>query len=270
MYNLPGYKYSSGIGYITLPTDLDRDTYIRDCYKNFHVSLKTEDGGFLNRVPISPEVLNFCEFPSTTTEIGTCVIFVTDEMLQEYFIVARFANRNEIGDNKEGAFKIRRKIGSQFVEISGSAKEKHLNLIVDGDTDGGEININVLNNNKNGAVNVNIAGDLKLLASGQVSLYQEGTFKVETADNKSDNSATFDQTSTENHFQNQKIVINKGDEPFVLGNKLKDMFDAFIEEVGNITVTTAMGQMPILNKIQILAYKQRTKEFLSQVGYIDK
>ena len=59
------YKYTVGRGYIALPVDLERAQYIRDCYKNNQVCILTEEGGFLTRLPISPEILNFIEFPRT-------------------------------------------------------------------------------------------------------------------------------------------------------------------------------------------------------------
>ncbi len=45
---------------------------------------------------------------------------------------------------------------------------------------------------------------------------------------------------------------------------------SFIAEVGRSTVTTDIGQMPLLNAEQINSYQDQVDELLSTVGFIDK
>jgi hypothetical protein len=44
----------------------------------------------------------------------------------------------------------------------------------------------------------------------------------------------------------------------------------FIQEVGNSTVTTSLGQMPLLNSEAIIKYKEQVDSLLSSIGFIDK
>jgi hypothetical protein len=270
MTGLEGFKYSVGIGYVMLPSDLDRDKYIADCYKNSYISIGLDDGGFLNRVPVSPEVLNFIEFPAETNQMGTPVVYVTDDLYQQPYIVSRFMRKDELGDNKESAFKFRRKVDDSYVEVSGSVQQRTLNLFLDtGDADG-SINVKLFSKNKNSKLSFDVQGDVDVVSSGQVSTTTHSKAIIETIDNKSDDSARFEQSSTENKLFNKKIIINDGQDPLVLGNELKEFLGNFIDRVSEITVVTALGTQPIINKAQVLLLKENLNKILSTVAFIDK
>lgn len=256
-----GFKYDVGIGYIALPSDLQRDDYIRDCYKNLHVSMRTEDGGFYNRVPIPPDILNFIEFPKTTKELGTCVLYNVDEQFQNTFITNWFTNRDEIGDGREGLFRFRRKYNDQFVEISGSGKEGSVNILVNGGGGKGAFRISVTDANKNAEAIIDIGGNLNVSTTGSTSFAQQKAFIVETTDG--DDSARFTQSSTENNFYGKKLALNDGDNPMVLGNDLQKILRNFIAEVAKITVNGT----PPANVIQLAAFANDL-DFLSKEAFI--
>lgn len=263
MIPVAGFKYNAGIAYVAIPSDLDRATYIADCYKNWHVSVRTEDGGFLNRVPITPEVLNFIEFPLTPSELGTCVQYVTDEQHQTTFIVNRFANREEIGDGREHMFQLRRKYKGQFVEISGSAKEGFINLFVDAKSIKGGLNIHINSDNDDALLNIDIAGILKT-STKSTQLTQTDSFEVSTTDG--DNESSYQQTATENKFFNKRFIVNDGENPAVLGNEIKTFLGNFIDEVSKITVNGS----PISNLVQVQDLKKKLDDMLSKEMFLNK
>lgn len=258
-----GFKYNAGIAYIAIPSDLDRQSYINDCYKNFHVSIRTEDGGFINRVPITPDALNFIDFPSTPNELGTCVLYVTDEQNQIIFITDRFANRNDIGDGRENSFKFRRKYKDRFVEISGSSDEGSINIIANGGEVKGRVNIIITDASKEALLNVDVAGDVQVTSTTKSLLQTE---KLVVATDDGDNAATYEQTPTQHKFYGKEIRVNDGEAPMVLGDALNTFLRNFIDEVAKITVAGS----PISNVPTILALKVELEKLLSKEAFLNK
>lgn len=267
---LPGDKYTVGVAYVAVPSDIDRAAYILDCFRNNQVSLMCEDGAFYNRVPISPDVLNWIEFAEDGRGLGTPVVYATEEIHQQPIVIARLQQGSTLGDGKEHAFKFRRMLDGVLVEINGNSKTAALNLIVDGDKQSGKVNINIFNENKDCILNIDVAGDVNVNATNNTKITQQKSAIIETTDPNGEDKASFSQSSTQNQFNNQKLIVNDGSDPLTLGNELKKFLGDFIEEVGKITTATAIGTQPILNATQILAYKERLDEFLSTVIFTDK
>lgn len=57
---------------------------------------------------------------------------------------------------------------------------------------------------------------------------------------------------------------DKVSEPVLLGKKTRDFLEEFISEVSAITVTTSLGTMPILNKIQVEKLKLKLDDLMSK------
>lgn len=266
---IPGFKYNAGIAYVAIPQDLDRDKYIKDCYANHYISMWTEDGGFHNRIPISPEVLNFIEFPLSITEFGSPVVYITDQQYQYHYIVSRFQKREALGDGSENKFKFNRQLNGAHVEINGSATDRSINVLIDGDDKKGVFTINLFNENKDCQLKLDVQGDIVVNSTNNVTLEQYGTFKVRTR-NEDDSESSFTQSSSENNFHNTKFKINDGDEPFALGNKLKTFLSNFIDKVAEIQTVTTFGLQPIVNKIDVLKLKQDLDTILSKEAFLKK
>lgn len=272
-----GEKYAAGIAYIVIPSDIDRDVYINECYKSSTVSIYSEMNGFNNRVYIDKYSLNFIEFPLTVEKFGSPVSFKVHPVMNMPFIDGIYFNSSELSELKENQFKFKRKLKENFVEIAGSSSEKYLGLNVKADV-GGKVYVNVRSVDQSGEINLHADGDVNIQATNNLNLNQSGKFQCVTSSNNDDSEYTvFEQTSTEQSFSNIKhniytntLNINEGKEPFVLGKQFAAFMKDFIDQVGAITTTTALGQMPILNKTQIIQFKDKVDALLSIVAFIDK
>lgn len=264
----PGYQYNAGIAYVAIPSDLDRERYIADCYSNCQVSLWVNDGSFLNRVPVSPEVLSFLEFPLEKNQLGSPVIYVTDELHKQLYIVARLLRRNQLGDIKEHQFKFKRQLDNAIVEISGNVKNGTINLLIDSADETGSLNVNLFSRNDNAKLNVQVQGNIEIVSAGNTVIKQHDRITIETVDQNSDDSARVEQTATEHKFYNKKLTVNDGDEPMVLGNKLNDLFDKLIDSIASITVQKKPVDPDI--QIKIRALKGDVKKILSEEGFLNK
>ncbi len=138
--------------------------------------------------------------------------------------------------------------------------------------------MNVSSNNNAGKIQLNVAGDVELNATNNTVIKQNNSLIIQTSNPiNEDNYSSFEQTKNENNFKDKQhnidtglFNINDGNENFILGQTFKQLFDNFIDTVSKTTVSTVMGQMPILNAEQVAEFKNETKNILSQVGFIDK
>ena len=270
MQNNNGSYYRIGRAYIALPTDLDRTAYVRDCYINNWVSLIAEDGGFMNRVPISPEALNFIEFPPTPSDLGSPVCYGVDEETNNPMVIARFSQQGVIGDNKEYGFKFKRSFRDRVVEIFGSPKDNTLNFIVNGGQSGGRLNLSLFSSDRTSIMDVFVAGSINLKAQNTILLEGLNKTTIQTLDPTYKSKAILEQSSNSHRFINDKFNINDGKENFLLGQKWKKLMSDFIDEIASATVSTSIGQQPLINAQKIATFKERLAEPLSSVGFIDK
>lgn len=274
MYNIgqtvaEGDKWSAGIAYVTIPADIDRDVFITYCYQTNSLYIKTEDGGYHKNIITADHVFNFLDFPEKPGDNGSLVIYVQEPVHKELMVVAKINSNDEITDLIEGQFKFRKKWKNNFVEIAGSAKDGYLSLSVDCE-DNSSFNIHVNNSNKNAELIVEIAGSALINALNEISIISKENViltTIDKIDNKNVSSVSVKSTEIQN--QTDKYLINGGSDPITLGNQCKLIFDNLFDELGRSTVTTSLGQMPLLNAQQIVAMKQKTKNILSEISFTD-
>lgn len=268
--NNNGLHHKIGRGYIAIPSDFNRVSYIRDCYTNMWVSIITEDGGFMNRVPIPPDVLNFVEFPDLPSQLGSPIVFNVDDMTNNPIIVSRYNKQDNLGDGKEYQFKFKRQYRDKVVEISGSPKDNALNLIVNGANNGGKLNIILHSNDKSSSFNARVAGVIDFQAQDTISTTGVNKTSFQTFDTNYKSSSVFEQLPNSHRFISGNFNINDGKENFLLGQKWKKLMSDLIDEVANSTVSTSIGQQPLVNAEKITNFKTRLDEALSLVGYLNK
>ena len=236
---IPGQNYSAGIGYVALPVDLPREQYISLCYKTGTVCVRTEDGGFKNRVPISENDLNLIDFPDDVHKLGSPVVYVTEPIKGSWFIVAIYPTPDKVLDGKEHQFKIRRKIQGGYVEISGSAKDKFLGFTVIGDDKPGELYLRVTNKGKNSKLKLEVTGDTEITSTKNTIITSFDSTRIETKDPKDKNQkSSFKQTSTENYFESDNIIIKSGD---TVVEVRKDQLVQVTDRFGNVMVADEDG-----------------------------
>lgn len=279
-----GENFSSGIGYIALPSDIDRSIYLLDCFQNFRVSIHTAHDGFINRVQVSPDDLNWLEFPTDYTKMGTAVYYIKDPIGGGAYVIKRYNSLRELGNTKENEFKLGRVFKDSVVDISGNPEKGYLNISVNG-SGKSELNINILNKNDKGVLNLGVKGSANVVASQDVNISANGQYYSKVFDPENVETVTeVIQVNNSIKIKTPNFSINNGNENFILGQKFKSLFtevfsklSTFVTEVSSATVTTMLGVQPLLNAQTISAYsdqfagyKEKLDDLLSEVGFIDK
>ena len=286
---IPSLRQPNSIWFVYLPPDEDRDQYIQSSLRTSTVTLINMNGEIQHRVPVGKSAINYIEFPDNESQFGSPVMCANERMHNQLFVVEVF----EQGDT----FNIKQENQKRFSEQSDNGLSE---VIIDGQ---GSISLNASNDiqDNGGKVYVNIAspnesGELKIDVNGTINIINTGNTNIETSDgfqiaiydgNEQDIQTTIKYTNDEgfsyiDQFDNQisiidgeinikssKISINDGTEPIILGNQLVNLLNDLIAEIAASLVTTAIGQSPLINSAQILAFQNQLEQLKSLVSFTD-
>jgi hypothetical protein len=214
--NSPRPVYSSQMyigvqyGYIIIPSDVDRDKFIQQCYRWERVSILIEKGaGVIHDCYITRGALQDVEFPQLSTKLGSCVVFLADLLNGHPIIFGVLSKEDESQLLKEGFFKMTKHLNGGTVEISGDASKGVVNISVSG---GSVSELNITANNADGDAKINVR------CQGNIAVGFKDTLK-----------------------------LNTGSEAMVLGDELKTQLDktnTLLQAIINIisgTVITEPG-----------------------------
>lgn len=204
-----GEKWSAGIAYIALPTDVDRDTYLKDCYLRGQVSIKHEDGSFENRVPIDQDTLNFIKFPSKATELGTAVVYILEPIRKQPIIIARLNKNDELGDKRENFFSLRRTLQNKIITIDGDVDKGSLYIGVKSEEQQGKLKIHIDNNDQNSILDIEVAGLFKLTTSDQTLIQNENSFESRVSSYEDSSKDPDNKPSVIRQDRNRTQITNK-------------------------------------------------------------
>jgi hypothetical protein len=264
---IEGHNWGVGVGYVKIPSDLERDRYVGLCYRTNTICIGTDDGGFFPRVPCNPELLNHIEFPKSSDEVGSAVLYINEPIKNQLFVITRLEKNNILSDGKEGYYKIQKRWKEGEAELILSGKEGFAGITVNKPNEGGKLLLRS-SGGVESSLELESEGDLEI--KGKKIIFNTwNETRIETQCEEDKKIVSFVQNGQENRFEGDKFIIGQGCERMVLGEKLKSFLDDFIDEISKITVTTALGVQPILNISQIFLFKNRTAEILSQIGYIE-
>lgn len=259
-------KWIVGVAYICIHSDIDREIFITECFTKNTVSVKTADGSVYKNCPIDPSKFNDIIWPEDASSIGTPVVFVTEQVHQQPMIIAALKFVDEITDQQEHQFKLSRKFNNNVVDITGSAEEGFLTIVVNGDKNS-DFTVKIANPNNDANVLIDVEGQCTITTTETINILSQKEIiqQVGIEDEKSQQK----QTNTEFNYQTEKFSINEGEHPMVLGNELKSLMSDLFDAISKITVTTPAGPTPINNLATFQNLKTRLDGILSQIAYLD-
>ena len=235
IYELLNEKLKSltyvGIGYVIIPSDVNREEYIENCYVNEEVSIYPETGGTCyNNVKVSVNCLNNLEFPEGGN-FGSCVVYILHPTQKIPIVVGILSKKDEGFTLNYKLFKLMKSLGGNSVSITGDGVNGNLVINVHSEEDeGGQIVIDVNNFSQTGLFRLSVKGNIILLANSMFLKCKE-EFDLE-ANKIYLKSEEFDIESKsirflgdKVQFHNEKIEIGKQNlEYAILGETLKNDF----------------------------------------------
>lgn len=286
---VPGRRLSAGIGYAVIPSDVDRDQYIKQCYRTGTILMYTEDQEVIRDVSVDEEDIQSIIFPEIVNDLGSAVVWVLLPLKRQPVVVSVIMKPDESLDIQEHQRKIRKQTDFGLAEISLRGDKGIMSFTIDAEeSDGGQLNVRVQNANSTAQMNLFVRGKATIEATDRIDMKAINDIQMTIEDPSVVNSKTTIQYkrgegfSYIDEFKNtikiingqvsidsKKFVLNNGGQPMVLGDALKSLLDDFITATGSITTATLIGASPIINKAQIDALKTRSAQILSKLGFLD-
>jgi hypothetical protein len=224
-------QYYGGLqyGYIILPSDVDRATFIEQCYRWERVSILIEKGGGVSHeCYITKSAIRDIEFPADYKKLGSCVMFLMDPNNGLPMVIGVLSKEDESQLLREGFFKITEILGDGSVTVSGDAKTGVLNLTVNGGSLS-QLNISVANKDRtavvnlrcNGNINIELDDTLKIVSSKDVSIEAKEALALKSK------TATLEVEDTFKINTGSEAMV-KGDELQTQLNKTNDLLQALV------------------------------------------
>lgn len=261
---IKGFTYSTGLGYVIIPESVDRDKFVQRCFSNGEVSIVRDLGSFgiINKVKVSPEILQTINFPEKPRQLGDCVAWVLEQKTKRHNIVARIPKNDQVGFNWEGRHFIAKEMGGKSVLFSMDAKNGSVQLLA-----------------YNSNVEIASFGDdskTSLFSQGEVTV--KGNKAVRTSSNHlieakiiKDDKVVTKTTLTEDFVKHEaeKIIHNKGETEMLRAKETLELLSNLIDLLFNSRVPTAIGLQPLTNFIEINALKKRLESLKSKKSFLE-
>lgn len=277
--------YPAGIGYILIPSGVDRNKYISSCYRKERISIQLDDGGtVIKNCYISKNLLSQLSFPKEVNKLGSAVSFIVPKFHNIPIIVGVLSRPGETQLLDENVHK--RVIKSDAGVVSVTMKpEGGLFVSVDSNFENeGNIYVDLKAKNNSSKFNVNCQGDINIYSEGETSLEVIKNVSIIRSDiNKGSKTLhskvefSEDGILIEDKFKNKiklnkegKIFFHEGSSPITKGDelqsqliKMKATLDTFIDVYLN-TVTTIAGDSGVSAKalMESAMSLQRKEDFL--------
>ena len=265
----------NSFGYVVLPKDIERDTYIKQCSLNNKIHIYDNIlKAFIGEAMITDQILNDITFPNDVNSFGSAVVISYMNLTATPICIGTLKNKKSFEDIKEGSFKISKTFNGGLVEISGDSKTGELNLNTVGVDKPSSLNINVLGKNES-TLNINVSGKTKIKTSTQTTIEDSFGNFIEIVEKGISLTDSF--KNTVNLTENGVVLSVEGDKKIFLGSDSSDKSSVIGEEltsvlkdllsaIKSITVPTPSGPSgPPVNVLQFEAISTTIDKILSKV-----
>ena len=174
----------AGVGWVIIPSDLDRNAYVDDCYRTDTVSINGGIGHSVFRnVSVDVDVMKEIVFPADKTTYGSKVVWVKDNVSGYPIIIAIIRNQNQCFEQGENQYHISKKFGGNKVEIFVDGNSSALTIDVIGkEAESSNFNIRLNSSKRNSSFNVYSDNEVVLTATNKVLVNTNNEFKLSFTD----------------------------------------------------------------------------------------
>lgn len=278
-------KLSANIGYVYIPSNLDRDSFVKNCFKKQTISIISKSSkGLSNDIQVPRNILSELDFPEISGEYGSRVLWLKSTSGSS-IVIAKLTEEGDLYSLSENSFSLYKKYQNNLIEISGDAKagEIYIDINNKNEDSEGSLIINIKSKNeKGGNAKIVLDGSFFIESEKDLNLLTGNSINLTIGDiSKKDEKITEikyikgtgfsykDEFGNELSIIKDKINIGKGNEPAVLGNSLTALLSDIITQISAITVTTVAGPAPILNKAAVEALKKDVDKIKSKLINLD-
>lgn len=203
------HRHSIGVGYIVVPSGVDRDLFVSKCIRTNRVSLYTHNGDYSDRVPVSGQTIQSIDFPNEPGELGSAVLFVVVPKKNKPVVICTLLSHEESMISSEGEFYLEKKTESGVARIGGSNVDGVIN-IVSNFKDVSKVNL--VSFSEDAEINIRTNGDVNVEAEENILIksYNKVEILVSNIDTGGESKITYEKGygfTYEDEFEN-KIEAN--------------------------------------------------------------
>lgn len=174
---------SVGLARVIVPSGVDRDQYVADCYRTGRIDLYDESQGtYLKQCYATNEVLANLKFPRGVGDIGDPVVWVAQPTIfNRPMVVGTFPSGDRMRLGTDQTIEIHKEWDKGYVDVTADAKDGSLNVVVHGqEKSGGTVRVSVLGDEKSilevksdGFVSVESGKELRVRSYEKIDLQLE-------------------------------------------------------------------------------------------------
>lgn len=255
---------SAGVGFVVVPSEVDREQYINDCYRTNTLTINGGKGyGYFSGVHADINVMQNIKFPTDETNRGTPVVWVKDAVSQLPVIIGVLRKQNEYYSLAENQYRVGRGMETRNVEVFIDGTTTALQVTLLGDKDEpANVDIKITSENKDSVFNMFCDNEINIISEKTINITANQKASLNITERGKDK-ATFVYElgkgfAYKDEFENEiiakdgevdiiskKINHNSGKEPMVLGETLASLLDEFLKAVQAITVISPVGQTSV-------------------------
>lgn len=126
-----------GFGYIFIPSGVDRDNFVKTCFRTGRVTIIDDaGGGVIKDCYITNEALQNVQFPKGTEQMGQPVVWIAQGFQNQPMVVGTFPLVDKVVDRDDSEFLVQREWNGGILNIQGSAKSGTLFIGIEGSESG--------------------------------------------------------------------------------------------------------------------------------------
>ena len=282
---------TAGVGFVVVPSNIDREQYIEDCYRTNTLSINGGIGyGIFNGVHADNDVMQNITFPTDEENRGTAVVWVRDSISQLPVIVAVLRKQSEYYNLSENQYRLKRHNveKTRIVELFLDGDTSDFEIMVVGDKDQpARVNIKLSSQNKDSNFTLSCDNEINILSDKKITLESNEQINVQLTQ-KGENKATIKYVieegfSYEDEFGNEivckdneitvksdKINHNSGKEPMVLGDTLVNILNDLLKAIQQLTVISPVGATSIpVNVADFVEIQSRLETIKSKISNLE-
>jgi len=224
------FRRSINFGYIIIPEDIDRDSYVNRCLRLERFSILVESfGGVIHNCRATKSAIQDIKFPLKGEKLGSAVTFFVEPDASLCIITGVISKHDETEINNENilVFKRGNGTGMSILSVDGNGK---INIDIIGKNS--SFDLDVRSDDYTSSMNVNVKGNINLNSVGNINITSiDGSLNI-----KSDKNIVID-SDREISIKSDKLSVHEANESMVRGDELKTNLDKSNEVVQTILDT---------------------------------
>lgn len=162
----PAIRKHSGIGYIVIDSQIDRETYINNCYRDNTVTIVTNRDEIITKCLVDKNTWQNIKFPLSSKERGSCIIWLDIPILNKVVVIGTLNKKDEVLKQTENSFTTGVRTDNFFSEQTNNGEKGEQTNNVNGKG----VFYNIYNDDETGVFKVYVQGDIIFEAEKEFSL----------------------------------------------------------------------------------------------------